>query len=1077
MDIAFNNAFVFSYRCRHVPTRPRYWAVVLIFIFVLFIPIIAQSQTARYDIKKVSGIEPQKLNDKRQIAGNVGKNAARWEEDEVIQYPGLSSEYSRANCINNLGKMAGYSIDGSNVKHPVVFTNDTSIVLLAGASRHGGEALGINDFGEVVGTYVFCDTCRPSTRRRHAAFWREGEIFDIGTIEDAESGASAVNNWGLVVGTATEGSTFEARAFMTTGVGLTPLGALGGGWSSAYDVNENAMIVGASGETNSISRAVLWNPGIQNIQTLPGNLSRARAVNNSDQVVGEIQTPSGWKGFIWENGTMLLLDSLVHPDSGWVIERAVDINDSGDILALGKKNNIASYVILISGLTITRPSLNEKWIAGEKDTIKWVGGKKDQIVELKYSVDSGRTFDLIGYVHHADSGYYAWNVPKNIISKQCFISIMDFNDPSIVDTSEVFKIKPYILTRDSSGQYEPYRPQEDQWKFWNNQSDMWPPEWYQQFDYRGTDPFTGQSYLYAPAILSLSSASSFPDWVSWVRTFGVEACYLNTSFPPIYSPSAVFRWFAVSSSWIGSCFGIAASNALAFSYKDQFQAKYSSFPGFANPITVASDTAVKRVVNELFSHQFGNPSHQHRISKWRTVTPNQTLSELKAMFREDIASPRTLSFWNNNGSGGHNVLPYKLEQDAVMKHIYYLQIYDNALLTGLGTIRIDTLANSKKGSWTPLHAFIDWGGSNKFMLTIEASDYLNLATLPKRTGGYSSPFILSSEKLEIYTPINVNTRIKDAQGKVTGYSNGSVFDEIPDSVPLYYLNGSETPPYGYALPTASYSVSIDNFVSDTVKTFFFTGDRTFFYERFDVEPDQTDRLSFDGGVSVSNPDSQQKTIDLLAIVNETTQEKMAVFSSIALAPNDSIRIDHTDSSRIRLISYGTAKSYDLELNHVTRDGVGRFSHVNIPLAANTSHIIVPDWTNLTNTDLVVLVDNGNNGTMDDTLEIGNETTGAGEDHGSLTPQEYRLAQNYPNPFNSATIIRFDVPKTSQVTIKIYDMLGHEVKTLIDRTFEAGSHVTIWDGKNNRESPVASGVYVVRMQAGEFVGVKKLVLLR
>ena len=93
------------------------------------------------------------------------------------------------------------------------------------------------------------------------------------------------------------------------------------------------------------------------------------------------------------------------------------------------------------------------------------------------------------------------------------------------------------------------------------------------------------------------------------------------------------------------------------------------------------------------------------------------------------------------------------------------------------------------------------------------------------------------------------------------------------------------------------------------------------------------------------------------------------------------------------------------------------------------------------------------------------------------PKHFSLSQNYPNPFNPATTIRFNVPAPSHVTIKIYDGLGREVKTLLDRKFEAGSHVTTWDGNNNLELPVATGVYFVRMRAGEFVGVKKLLLVR
>ncbi len=1072
MNLTNKNASVLSHKCRCNSVRHSCWSIALAVILHLLIPIFAQSQSARYDIKRINGIESKKINDKRQIAGNVGMHAARWEDNRITIYPGLSTQYSSANCINNPGEMAGWSIDGIGNKHAVVFKNDTSLLILSAPSWGIGEAFGINDFGDVTGYFAYCDTCRPRDRRNHAAFWRGGTIQDLGTIENADCGAYALNNWGLVVGMADEGNTFDSRVFMTTGGGLIPLETLGGDRHFAYDVNDNGMIVGTSEESNDISRAVVWNPGIQNIQTLPGIASVARAVNNSNQVVGDIQTPSGWRGFIWENGGMSYLDSLVHPDSGWVIERALDINDPGDILALGRKNNMSSYVILINGLTIIRPSLNEKWIAGEKETIRWVGGKRDQIVELAYSSDSCRTFNIIDYIDHADSGRYVWDVPQNTISKQCFIRIMDFNDPSIVDTSEVFRIKPYMLTRDSSGQYEPYRPEQDQWAFSNIPVDMFPPEWYQQFDYRGTDPFTGYSYLYAPYQLIFSSASSFPDWVSWVRAFGVDACYHRTAFPPVYSYAAVYKWYAISGHWRGSCFGIAASNALAFSYKDQFQAQYSSFPGFANPITVASDTAVKRVVNELFTHQFGEPSRELILSRWGYVSPNQTLNELKMMFKEDHVAPKTLSFGNNNGAGAHNVLPYKLVQDVTAKNFYYLSVYDNNFPNSTTMIRIDTLGNSNHGVWMPQYGNPAWGGPRKFMLMTEASDYLNDAALPKRTSDYKSPFILSTDELEIYTPIKGHTRITDTHGNITGYSHGSVLDEIPDSAPLFYFDGRETPPYGYALPTANYAVSMDNFTSDSVKTFFFTGDRTFYYHRTDAEPNQTDRLYFEGGISVSNPDPQQKTISLLTILNETSHEKMVSFSGIELASKDSIKIETFDNNKIKLTSLGTAKEYDLEINYATQDGAGKFSHLNIAVSANTAHLLEPDWPNLTGTELRVMVDHGNTGTIDDTLSLTNQPSGADDRHGSPLPKVYRLEQNYPNPFNPNTSFKFQVPRFGLVSLKIFDVLGQEVATIVHEQLPPGQYTRHWNA-----GAVASGVYYYRLVAGPFSDTKKLLLMK
>ena len=95
----------------------------------------------------------------------------------------------------------------------------------------------------------------------------------------------------------------------------------------------------------------------------------------------------------------------------------------------------------------------------------------------------------------------------------------------------------------------------------------------------------------------------------------------------------------------------------------------------------------------------------------------------------------------------------------------------------------------------------------------------------------------------------------------------------------------------------------------------------------------------------------------------------------------------------------------------------------------------------------------------------------------FVPDEFRLFQNHPNPFNPTTKIEFMLPKSSKVEIKIYNMLGQEIKTLIDRYFGSGSHVVIWDGRDNLGRIVGSGVYLYRMKANDFISVKKGLLLK
>ncbi|MBD3374501.1 T9SS type A sorting domain-containing protein [candidate division KSB1 bacterium] len=93
------------------------------------------------------------------------------------------------------------------------------------------------------------------------------------------------------------------------------------------------------------------------------------------------------------------------------------------------------------------------------------------------------------------------------------------------------------------------------------------------------------------------------------------------------------------------------------------------------------------------------------------------------------------------------------------------------------------------------------------------------------------------------------------------------------------------------------------------------------------------------------------------------------------------------------------------------------------------------------------------------------------------PEHYALYQNHPNPFNPSTTIRFEVPERSHVTLRIFDVLGKQVKVLVDREIEPGLHTVVWDGHAGDDSDVASGIYFYVMQAGAFVHTRKAIYLR
>ncbi|MDZ7269065.1 MAG: lamin tail domain-containing protein [candidate division KSB1 bacterium] len=93
------------------------------------------------------------------------------------------------------------------------------------------------------------------------------------------------------------------------------------------------------------------------------------------------------------------------------------------------------------------------------------------------------------------------------------------------------------------------------------------------------------------------------------------------------------------------------------------------------------------------------------------------------------------------------------------------------------------------------------------------------------------------------------------------------------------------------------------------------------------------------------------------------------------------------------------------------------------------------------------------------------------------PLRYALEQNYPNPFNPETAIRYQLPQPGRVSLAIYNLLGQKVKTLVDGIAPAGSHLTKWDGTNDRGQVVPGGVYFYRLRTGSFEKVNKMLLLR
>ncbi len=96
---------------------------------------------------------------------------------------------------------------------------------------------------------------------------------------------------------------------------------------------------------------------------------------------------------------------------------------------------------------------------------------------------------------------------------------------------------------------------------------------------------------------------------------------------------------------------------------------------------------------------------------------------------------------------------------------------------------------------------------------------------------------------------------------------------------------------------------------------------------------------------------------------------------------------------------------------------------------------------------------------------------------TIDPKGYGLLQNYPNPFNPSTQIKYNLTKSDNVVLKIYDILGKEVRTLVNEKLGAGEKIAVWDGRDNEGKSVASGTYFVKLETSAGVDSKKMTLLK
>lgn len=262
---------------------------------------------------------PQDINKRGQIATAVYENG--------ILVPALYD--SRNGRVTTLGSFGG----------------------VAANSYFNGTAVSVNDRGQVVG-YSYLDNYN-----RHAFLYSDGVMIDLGSF-GGYSGAMAINFSGEIAGFASDAASGYAHAFVFRDGAMREVNPFGGPNNESYarGINDRGAVVGdalvATGD--HFHGFIFSDDTITDIGTLEsGHESAAFAINDHDQVIGIAtqrreepcsDSPTGlcintvWQGFLYEDGVITALNSLIPPDSGWDLTWATDINERGQITGYGLRD-------------------------------------------------------------------------------------------------------------------------------------------------------------------------------------------------------------------------------------------------------------------------------------------------------------------------------------------------------------------------------------------------------------------------------------------------------------------------------------------------------------------------------------------------------------------------------------------------------------------------------------------------------------------------------------------------------------------------------------------------------------------
>ena len=335
-----------------------------VILFFCSVAVLGQTTSPQYTVTELGDFSAKALNSSGTVVGSFGNKAVLFRNGLITDITPAGAVIATAQAINDLDQVVGTInlcdiVDGNCVNsraRAFVFDRGTSTILGTLGGRDS-QAFGINNAGQVVGWSNIPGPAPGNVGDEHAFIFQNGVMEDIGTKTTARTFGSSINGSGQVSGWGSSNNSNNGGAFLYSGGAFQFFQPM----AIAWDINNAGQVVGGiGGNDDGTGRAFLFSGGVLQDLGMPSTgykYALASAINNAGQVVG-FASPSffsseGERAFIFSSGMMQDLNNLIPADSGWILSRAVDINDAGQIVGNGFKGGQPRAFLL----TPTQPLL------------------------------------------------------------------------------------------------------------------------------------------------------------------------------------------------------------------------------------------------------------------------------------------------------------------------------------------------------------------------------------------------------------------------------------------------------------------------------------------------------------------------------------------------------------------------------------------------------------------------------------------------------------------------------------------------------------------------------------------------